>query len=91
MSNSIWKAGDGTPASRIVRWALPALMVVVGIVLVAGDFGTAALGIGTTLIAGSAVVVFAGWFGRLGDDSDRVREAAAREQFKRTGRWPDED
>ena len=65
-------------------------MILIGIFLVAGNFGTVGLGLGTTLIAGSVVVVFAGWFARLGDDSERIREAEAREEFKRTGRWPDE-
>ncbi len=90
MSDSVWKAGKGTPASRVLRWLLPGLMILIGIFLVAGNFGTVGLGLGTTLIAGSVVVVFAGWFARLGDDSERIREAEAREEFKRTGRWPDE-
>lgn len=92
MSESMLRGeGPGTPSSRVTRWLIPGLMVVVGSALMVGDFGMVAAGIGLTLVFGSGVVIFAGWFGRLNDDSERIREQEARDEFERTGRWPDRD
>jgi hypothetical protein len=48
--------------------------------------------IGTILLAAMLVAVIALVVGRLGPQSqpDREREAAAREEFDRTGNWPGE-
>ena len=92
MSDSMLRGeGPGTPSQRFFRWAVPLLMIVVGIALMVGDFGMVAAGVGMTLVFGSLVVALSGWFGRLGDDSERIREQEAREQFERTGKWPDRD
>lgn len=82
--------GKGTPLSRVLRWLIPGLMVAAGILLLIFGSGEAADGLGVALAFGSLVVVFAGWFGRLGDDSARIAEETAREERRRTGRWPDE-
>jgi hypothetical protein len=77
--------------TRAVRYGVPALLVLGGIVavIVVGDFGPPA---GATLIAGAAFIAGLGLLARLAFSSerDREREAAAREEFERTGRWPDE-
>jgi hypothetical protein len=48
--------------------------------------------IGTVLLAAMLVAVIALIVGRLGPESqpEREREAAAREEFDRTGHWPGE-
>jgi hypothetical protein len=76
--------------ARVVRWGVPIAMVVVGSCLIAFVGGTVMTGIGVALVAGSVVVVFAGWFGRLGADGERIREGSAREEYLRTGRWPED-
>lgn len=82
--------GNGTPLSRVLRWVVPGLMVAVGLALLVFGSGDTADGFGVALSLGSIVVVFAGWFARLGDDSERVREQDARDQMSRTGRWPED-
>jgi hypothetical protein len=77
--------------TRAVRYGVPTLLVVGGIVaiLVFGDLGPPA---GATLIAGAAFIAAIGLLARLSlsSEHDREREAAARGEFERTGRWPDE-
>jgi hypothetical protein len=48
--------------------------------------------VGTVLLAAMLVAVIALIVGRLGPESqpEREREAAAREEFDRTGHWPGE-
>lgn len=47
--------------------------------------------VGGVLLVGTLIVVIMLIVGRLGPQSqpDRFREDAAREEFSRTGRWPD--
>ena len=63
-----------------------------GFVLLAiPDGGTAEI-VGTVLLAGMLIAVIGFIVARLGPQSqpDREREALAREEFERTGRWPAE-
>jgi len=91
MSESMLRGTARGGASRALRWGVPLGMVSVGTLLVALFDSTFAVGVGVSLLAGSVLVAFTGWFARLGDDSERVREIEAREQYLETGRWPDAD
>ena len=91
MTESMLTTDAPKGAARVVRWAVPLAMIVVGVALIVISNGTVLTGIGVAVAAGSVVVVFAGWFGRLGNDKERVREQAARDEYARTGRWPDKD
>ena len=89
MTESMLRTEAAGGFARAVRWGVPIAMVVVGSCLIAFIGGTVMTGIGGALASGSVVVVFAGWFGRLGSDGERIRERSAREEYMRTGRWPD--
>lgn len=91
MSDSLLKGTARGGASRGLRWGVPVAMVACVLVLLLVSISALATGIGVSLIGGSVVVVFAGWFARLGDDSERIREQQARERYVETGRWPDDD
>ena len=77
----------------LVRIVLPAAIAAAGVVLIIAGEGENAQGAGVALIGCSVLVVMFNLFLRLGlrDQRDREREEAAREHFKRTGRWPDEE
>jgi hypothetical protein len=78
---------------RAVRYALPALLFVVGLVLLAIEPNELGLE-GLAMATGAALsVLLLNWFFREGvrGDQERAREDAAREYFTRHGRWPDED
>jgi len=68
------------------RLGVPALVAAAGGVLIA--LGPAPLGV--MLLGVALLVAGANWFVRLSlrSQGDRDREAAARRQFARTGRWP---
>ena len=77
-------------ATRI--W-VPVLIVVagvVGIVIGHGRTGAAAAGVGLLIVA--LIVWMINWLFRMSvaSNRERDREEEAREQFSRTGRWPDE-
>jgi hypothetical protein len=78
---------------NIVRYAVPALVFVAGIVMFAiepNDLGLEALAMAT----GAALsVLLLNLFFRASvrGDQDRAQEEAAREHFARYGRWPDEE
>ena len=76
-------SGSGLAAVRI---ALPALLGVAGVVLLVA--GEAVLGAALLIVA--VLVIAANLWMRLGlsSQADRDREASAREEFLRTGRWP---
>jgi len=77
-----------------VRWGIPALLILVGLViLVAGSGGSHATD-GAALFAGAGVaVLLLNALFRFGATGDRERdeEEAARRYFDEHGRWPDED
>ena len=77
----------------VVRYVVPAVVVIVGIVLMTADHSsTAAEGAGGVIGAGLAIFA-ANWFFRIGarGDSDRDVEAAARDYYSVNGEWPTED
>lgn len=71
------------------RYGLPAAILVAGVVLLVVG-GEVATGIGIVFIGSAFLVALFNAFIRLAGSSqdDRDREAAAREEFARTGRWP---
>ena len=74
-----------------VRYLLPALIAVAGLVVLASGGDTGAVG-GAALIGAGAAVYLLNWLFRVGvgGDADREREEAARRYFDEHGRWPDE-
>ncbi len=86
-----------------MRLGLPLFIAAIGIVLIVMGHGQytsvlanrdsllSAVGVGFIIIA--MMVALLNWLLRLnGDDAgDRAKEEAARDHFRRTGRWPDEN
>ena len=78
-------------AQALVRVWLPLAIAVAGVVLIlTGD--EAAEGAGIVLIGVALLVVLANLMLRLSlsSERDREREEERRQEFSRTGRWPDE-
>lgn len=75
----------------LVRWVLPAALCVTGVVflLLGGENNG---GVGVMLLGAALIVWIFDGMARLTASSghDREREEAAREEFSRTGRWPDD-
>ncbi len=73
-----------------VRYGVPFLMAVAGIVCLA--IGGDAAGSGVVLIGSAGIVLLINVLFRLSLVSNREREQEeqAREQFERSGHWPDE-
>ena len=85
-------ADHGRPwLMRTVRYVLPAVVVIAGIVVMASGGETNLEGGGGIVSAGIAIF-FINWLFRAGAAGDRQRDAedAAREYFDRHGRWPDQ-
>ena len=76
---------------KFVRYWLPALVVVAGLVAMAFGTETSMEG-GAGLISAGLAIWFINWLFRQSarSDADREREDRAREFFDRHGRWPDE-
>lgn len=77
----------------VVRYVLPAVIVIAGIVAAATDSGHAAAE-GAGGIIGAGIAIWAlNWFFRLGvrGDVDRAVEAAARDYYSVNGVWPDDE
>jgi hypothetical protein len=74
-----------------IRYGLPALICLVGLVFLAIDPGANFEGAMALLGAGLSVLLINVLF-RFGltSDRDRAEEEDARRAFDRTGRWPDE-
>ncbi len=74
----------------VLRYVLPAAVVVAGLVVMALGSETELEGGGGIVSAGIAIF-FINWLFRAGaaGDRQREREDAAREYFDRHGRWPD--
>ncbi len=72
-----------------LRYALPAVTVIVGLVIMLLGGETNLEG-GASIVSAGLAVYFLNWLFRLGAAGDRERdtEAAAREYYKRHGRWP---
>jgi hypothetical protein len=77
---------------RAVRYALPVVLVLVGVVLLALEPNS--IGVeGFAMALGAALsLLLLNLLFRAGvrGDRERAREDAAREYFARHGRWPDE-
>jgi hypothetical protein len=76
-----------------IRYVLPALLFLGGLVLLAIEPNT--IGVeGLAMATGAALsVLLLNWMFRAGVSGDeaRAREEAAREYFAEHGRWPDDD
>jgi hypothetical protein len=73
----------------LVRYVLPALVVVGGLVVMSfGDENHLEGGAG--IVSAGLAIFFVNWLFRTGASGDREREAeeAARDYFERHGRWP---
>ena len=78
---------------RAVRYAIPALVFVGGLVLIAiepNDLGLEGLAMATGAALSVLLLNFLYRAGVSGD-RDRAQEEAAREYFSQHGRWPDDD
>lgn len=75
---------------RTVRYILPAVVILAGLVVMVLGSETDLEGGGGIVSAGLAIF-FINWLFRIGASGDREREAedAARDYFDRHGRWPD--
>ncbi len=80
------------PLLNFVRFGLPALIVLSGLLLAALGQRESAYETGALLISAGVSVALFNIFYRIGvhGDNDRAREASARDHYDRTGRWPDE-
>jgi hypothetical protein len=74
----------------LVRYGIPLAMAVAGVVCLV--IGGSAAGAGVVLIGSAGIVLLINVLFRLSLVSNRERdqEEQAREQFERSGRWPDE-
>jgi hypothetical protein len=81
-----------TPVQRFVRVWLPIVIIASGILLALIVQTDAAYEGGALLVSAGASVWLLNAFFRIGvrGDEERGDEIAAREEFERTGRWPDE-
>ena len=83
-----------SPLIRFLRWWLPAIVVLAGIlVAVLRDFDDIGLEGGAGIIGAGLSIGLMNWLWRVGisGDHDRDDEDAARRHFDATGRWPDEE
>jgi len=74
---------------RSVRYGLPAVIVLAGIVIMSLGGETELEG-GAAIVGAGLAVYLLNWLVRLGASGDREREEEdrAREYFSRHGRWP---
>jgi hypothetical protein len=86
---------DATEAHRawpltIVRYVLPATVVIAGIVVMSLGSESDVEG-GAGIVGAGLAIYFLNWLFRAGASGEREREAedAARDYFDRHGRWPD--
>ena len=86
------ESGGAHAVLIFVRFVLPALIVLAGILLAAIGQRESAYLVGALLVSAGVSVGLLTLLYRVGvrGDSDRQREEAAREHFDRTGRWPGE-
>lgn len=78
---------------RIVRYVVPAVIVLAGVaLLVASGVDGIALEGAVMLVGAGLSVYLLNWLYRIGvsGDRERAREDAARRHFDRHGSWPDE-
>ncbi|MDP4603547.1 MAG: hypothetical protein NWQ82_01135 [Solirubrobacteraceae bacterium] len=93
LDDSRTQSRPGTRALLIfVRFVLPTLIVLSGILLAAIVQSESAYEAGALLISAGLSVALLSLFYRVGvnGEKDRGREEQAREYFDRTGQWPGE-
>lgn len=85
------KKWDNVSRLKAIRYVLPAVVTVVGIVLMAQG-GEDALEGGAAIVGAGLSIWLMNFLWRVGVSGDRERdeESAAREYFDRHGRWPDD-
>lgn len=73
-----------------VRYVLPAVVVLAGLVIMSLGSETDLEG-GASILSAGLAIYFINWLFRMGvaGDREREREDAAREYFDRHGQWPD--
>jgi len=86
-------AGRGRTLLLVMRWGVPALLIVIGFVILVADTGSRrwdgwAMCVGAALSLMFLTVVFN--MGAKGD-LEREDEEAARDYFRAHGRWPDDE
>ncbi len=81
-----------SPVQRFVRVWLPIVIIASGVLLALIVRTDAAYEGGALLVSAGVSVWLLNAFFRIGvrGDEERDEEHAAREEFERTGRWPDE-
>ncbi|MBB4662271.1 hypothetical protein [Conexibacter arvalis] len=74
---------------KLVRYGLPALIAIAGLVFLIAGSGGAATAFGIVLLGIALLVLLANLFARLSisSEDDREREQRARDRYTRTGRW----
>jgi hypothetical protein len=72
-----------------IRYVLPAVVTIAGVVVMAFGGETDLEG-GASIVSAGLAIYFLNWLFRIGVSGDRERDAeqAAREYYKRHGRWP---
>ncbi|HEY4427919.1 MAG TPA: hypothetical protein VGN08_06925 [Solirubrobacteraceae bacterium] len=74
---------------RLVRYVLPAVIVLAGIVIMATG-GESAIEGGASIVGAGLAVYLVNWLFRMGTSGEREREREdeARDYYSRHGRWP---
>jgi hypothetical protein len=74
---------------RGMRYALPTVVVVAGLVIMALGSESDLEG-GASIVSAGLAIYFVNWLFRIGADGDHERdeEQAARDYFNRHGHWP---
>jgi len=85
MARANWKSWLLT----FVRYVLPAMTVIAGLTFMALG-GENNLEGGASIVSAGLAIYFLNWLFRIGVSGDRERDAeqAARDYYKRHGRWP---
>src|SRR3954454_13636073 len=75
-----------------LRYGLPAVLVAIGFVILFTVDGSIRWDGWAMCVGAGLAVLLLNWLFRFGakGDEERDRELAAREEFTRTGRWPDD-
>ncbi|MCX6369871.1 MAG: hypothetical protein NTZ58_01255 [Solirubrobacterales bacterium] len=92
-ASTLPQSSAGTRAVLVfVRFVLPALIVLSGILLAIIGHRESAYLVGALLVSAGVSVALLNFLYRVGvnGDKDRGLEEAARDHFERTGHWPGE-